>query len=53
MAAVSPVQDTDIDFDHGSFDSAAFAAHALSDWHALAGVIDHTLLKPDATREQI
>jgi deoxyribose-phosphate aldolase len=53
MALISPIQETDLEFDNGSFDSAAFAAHALSSSHALAGVIDHTLLKPDATREQI
>ncbi len=52
MAATSPMQE-DIDFDHGSFDSAAFTSSALADWRALAGIIDHTLLKPDATREQI
>jgi deoxyribose-phosphate aldolase len=53
MAAITPIPDADLDFDNGSFDSAAFAAHALSDWRALAGVIDHTLLKPDATRAQV
>lgn len=52
MAATSPMQE-DIDFDHGSFDSAAFTSATLADWRALAGIIDHTLLKPDATREQI
>ncbi len=26
---------------------------ALSSWQALAAVIDHTLLKPDATRKQV
>ena len=52
MAAISPLQE-DLEFDHGSFDSAAFAAHTLADWHTLASVIDHTLLKPDATREQV
>jgi deoxyribose-phosphate aldolase len=43
----------DLDFDHGSFDSAGFAAETLANWHNLAAVIDHTLLKPDATREQV
>src|SRR3984893_2805784 len=52
MAALSPMQE-DIDFDHGSFDSAGFAAQTLSNWKSLAAVIDHTLLKPDATREQV
>jgi deoxyribose-phosphate aldolase len=53
MAAPSPLQDADLEFDHGTFDSAAFTAQTLSSWQALAAVIDHTLLKPDATREQI
>jgi deoxyribose-phosphate aldolase len=53
MAATATIQETDLDFDNGSFDSAAFTARALSSWQALAGIIDHTLLKPDATREQI
>ncbi len=35
------------------FDAAAFAAHALSSPHHLAAILDHTLLKPDATRNQV
>lgn len=35
------------------FGAAAFAAHALSSAQNLAAVIDHTLLKPDATRNQV
>src|SRR6201996_139553 len=35
------------------FDSAAFTAHTLSPPQKLAAVIDHTLLKPDATRTQV
>lgn len=53
MGAVTSVHDTDLDFDHGTFDAAGFAAAALATWQTLAGVIDHTLLKPDATREQV
>jgi deoxyribose-phosphate aldolase len=53
MAATATIQETDLDFDNGSFDSAAFTAHTLSGWQAMAGIIDHTLLKPDATREQV
>lgn len=34
-------------------DAAAFAAQALSSPAALAAVLDHTLLKPDATRSQV
>ena len=51
--AATPIQEPDLEFDHGSFDSAAFTAQALSSWQSLAHVIDHTLLKPEATREQI
>jgi len=53
MTLVTPIREADLEFDHGVFDSAAFAAQALSSWQALAAVIDHTLLKPDATRVQI
>lgn len=35
------------------FDSAAFTANALSSPQHLAAVLDHTLLKPDATRSQV
>jgi deoxyribose-phosphate aldolase len=35
------------------FDAAAFASHALSSAAALAAVLDHTLLKPEATRAQV
>jgi deoxyribose-phosphate aldolase len=53
MAAPTPIQELDLEFDHGSFDSAAFTAQALSSWQSLAAVIDHTLPKPEASREQI
>jgi deoxyribose-phosphate aldolase len=53
MSASNTIDATDLEFDNGSFDSAAFAAHALASWQALAAVIDHTLLKPDATRTQV
>jgi len=43
----------DADTDNGFFDAAAFAADKLSDWRKLASVIDHTLLKPEATRTQV
>jgi deoxyribose-phosphate aldolase len=36
-----------------TFDAAAFSANALSSTSALAAVLDHTLLKPDATRAQV
>ncbi|MGA8727898.1 MAG: deoxyribose-phosphate aldolase [Terracidiphilus sp.] len=53
MTASTPIGEPDVEFDHGSFDSAAFTRRALADWQALAAVIDHTLLKPDATRDQV
>ena len=53
MAAIIPIRESDLEFDNGTFDSAGFAATALSTWQALAAVIDHTLLKPDATRSQV
>jgi deoxyribose-phosphate aldolase len=43
----------ELDVDYGDFDAAAFSAHALSNWRNLAGLLDHTLLKPEATREQV
>jgi deoxyribose-phosphate aldolase len=52
MAAVSPLQE-EIEFDHGTFDSAAFTTQTLASWQNLAGIIDHTLLKPNATREEV
>ena len=53
MTATTPTPDVELEFDNGSFDSAAFAAETLANWNALAGVIDHTLLKPEATRTQV
>jgi len=53
MTATIPIQEVDLEFDNGRFDSAAFAAETLASWQALATVIDHTLLKPEATRTQI
>ncbi len=35
------------------FDAEAFATHTLSSPKHLAAVLDHTLLKPDATRAQV
>lgn len=53
MSVVSPAANADLEFDHGTFDAAGFARQALLSWQALAATIDHTLLKPDATREQV
>lgn len=43
----------EIDHGAGCFDVAGFAATALATPAALAAVFDHTLLKPEATREQV
>jgi deoxyribose-phosphate aldolase len=53
MTATTPIGEADLEFDHGSFDSAGFARQTLANWQSLAAVIDHTLLKPEATREQV
>ena len=53
MTTFTPIDATELEFDNGSFDAAAFTRQALSSWQSLAAVIDHTLLKPDATREQV
>src|SRR5579859_2142523 len=53
MSATFPIQASDLDFDHGTFDAAGFTAAAMANWQTMAGVIDHTLLKPEATREQV
>jgi deoxyribose-phosphate aldolase len=53
MPVITPINEEELEFDNGSFDAAAFAAQTLSCWQNLASVIDHTLLKPDATRSQV
>ena len=53
MAATIPIQSSDLEFDNGTFDSAAFAAKALADRQSLASIIDHSLVRPDATRQQV
>jgi deoxyribose-phosphate aldolase len=53
MPVITPINEEELEFDNGSFDAAAFAAQTLSSWQNVASVIDHTLLKPDATRSQV
>jgi deoxyribose-phosphate aldolase len=53
MASITPINVADLEFDNGTFDAASFTAQTLSSWQSLATVIDHTLLKPDATLQQI
>ena len=45
--------DEDEELEVVGFDADGFAEHALGSRDALAAVFDHTLLKPDATREQV
>jgi len=49
----TPIQESGLDFDYGTFDSAGFTAIALASSQSLAAVIDHTLVKPGATRQQV
>lgn len=53
MTTTPSIGETELEFDHGNFDAAGFAAQTLLSWRSLAAVIDHTLLKPEATREQV
>ncbi|HTW81814.1 MAG TPA: deoxyribose-phosphate aldolase, partial [Terracidiphilus sp.] len=53
MSTITPIASQDLEFDNGSFDSAAFAAQTLRSWQSLAAVIDHTILKPEVTRSQV
>jgi deoxyribose-phosphate aldolase len=53
MASITPINAAELEFDNGAWDADAFAAQTLSTWPSLAAVIDHTLLKPEATRHQI
>lgn len=43
----------EIEKDNGFFDAAGFSRQALSGSESLAAVFDHTLLKAEATREQV
>ena len=43
----------EIDENISTFDATAFARQALASRRTLAAAIDHTLLKPEATREQV
>jgi deoxyribose-phosphate aldolase len=53
MEVITPIRNEDMEFDNGVFDSGAFAAETLANWKSLAAVIDHTLLKPEATHNQV
>jgi len=58
MCGVSTLMTTkavavEVENDNGFFDTVAFSQQTLSNSHTLAAVFDHTLLKPDATRDQV
>jgi deoxyribose-phosphate aldolase len=53
MTGSTSIEDLELEFYNGVFDASAFAAHALQNWQSLAAVIDHTLLKPEATRLEV
>jgi deoxyribose-phosphate aldolase len=53
MATITPINTADLEFDNGSWDADGFTAQTLASWQSLAAVIDHTLLKPDATHAQM
>jgi deoxyribose-phosphate aldolase len=43
----------EVEWDSGLFDSAEFVKKTFTDRRAFASVFDHTLLKPEATRDQV
>lgn len=53
MSKAHPIANAELEFDNGYFDAAGFTAETMKSWQSLAAVIDHTLLKPDATRAQV
>lgn len=53
MSKAHPTSNAELEFDNGFFDAAACTAAAMKSAQSLAAVIDHTLLKPDATRAQV
>ena len=53
MSAITPIDQSELEFDNGSFDSAAFTAQTLSSRQSLSAAIDYSLLNPDVTREGV
>ncbi len=51
--SLTPVQTSRPGLSPGPFNAEAFAAHALESSSNLASLLDHTLLKPEATRAQV
>src|SRR5271163_1847122 len=53
MAVATPVSKIASSNTSGHYDAKAVARATLAHWPALAALFDHTLLKPEATREQV
>ena len=53
VSAITPIDQSELEFDHGSFDSAAFSQKTLSNWQALSAIVDTALLSPDVTRDKV
>ncbi len=53
MAVATPVTKTGPAKSTDHYDAKAFAQASLAHWPSLASLFDHTLLKPEATREQV
>lgn len=53
MSTLTPIDESELEFNHGCFDSAAFAQKALMNWQSLAPIVDNALLGPDVTREKV
>jgi deoxyribose-phosphate aldolase len=53
VSAITPIDQSELEFDHGSFDSAMFAKQALSSWQTLAAITDAAQLGPDVTRDHV
>ena len=53
MAVATPVSKITSSNTSGRYDAHAFSRTTLAHWPALAALFDHTLLKPEATREQV
>jgi deoxyribose-phosphate aldolase len=53
MAVTSPAIRVGSTKSNAQYDAKAFASATLAHWPALAALFDHTLLKPDATRDQV
>jgi deoxyribose-phosphate aldolase len=53
MAVVTPIRTITSAKNATAYDAHAFAKTTLAHWPSLAALFDHTLLKPEATRDQV